>query len=176
MGKRHAIHLKQALAKHYELTENWKGDLYSGINLECNYNPVHAKRTVRLTMDNYIANLRVKYDHPEPRKPQHSPYKHTPIIYGAKVQYAAKDDDIPPLDADGILRVKSIVGALLFYGRAVDNKLLIALSKIGQQQAAATQATNDAILQLLDYVVTYPSNCITFWASEMILSAHSDAS
>ena len=34
VGKQHDIHLRQALAKHYELTENWKGDLYSGINLE----------------------------------------------------------------------------------------------------------------------------------------------
>ena len=57
VGERHAIHLKQALAEQYELTENWKVDLYSGINLECNYDPIHSKRMVRLTMDEYIANL-----------------------------------------------------------------------------------------------------------------------
>ena len=34
VGERHSLHLKQDLAEHYELTENWKGDLYSGINLE----------------------------------------------------------------------------------------------------------------------------------------------
>ena len=152
-GKRHAIHLKQDLSEHYELTESWKGDLYYGINLEWNYDPIWAKITVRLTMDNYIANLRVKYDHPDTRNPQHSPYKHAPIIYGTKVQYTAEDDDSPPLDADDILRVQSIVGALLFYGRAVDNKLLVALSKLGQQQAAATQATNDAFCSSL---TTYP--------------------
>ena len=67
VGKRHAIHLKQALDEHYELTENWKGDLYSGINMEWNYDPIHAKRTVSLTMYNYISNLRVKYDHPDPK-------------------------------------------------------------------------------------------------------------
>ena len=55
--EQHAIHLKQHLAGHYETTENWKGDLYSGINLEWNYNPIHSKRTVRLTMDDYIANF-----------------------------------------------------------------------------------------------------------------------
>ena len=57
VGERHVIHLKQALAEHYELTENWKGDLYSGINIEWNYDPIHSKRTVRLTMDDYIAKL-----------------------------------------------------------------------------------------------------------------------
>ena len=47
--------------------------MYYGINLEWNYDPIHSKRTVCLAMDDYIANLRVKYDHPDPKKPQHSP-------------------------------------------------------------------------------------------------------
>ena len=51
IGKLHALHLKQALAEHYELTENWKGDLYSIINLEWNYDPIHSKQTFHLTMD-----------------------------------------------------------------------------------------------------------------------------
>ena len=71
--------------------------------------------------------------------------------------------------------MKSIVGALLFYGRAVGNKLLVALGELGQQQASATEATNDSITQLLDYVATYPSDDITCRASGMVLSAHLDA-
>ena len=122
-----------------------------------------------------FAKLRVKYDHLDPRKPQHSPYKHAPIIYGPKVQYATEDGNIPLLDADGILCVKSIVGVLLFYGRAVDNNILVSLSELGQQQAADTQATNNTILQPLDYVATYPSNGINFRSREIILSSHSDA-
>ena len=126
-------------------------------------------------MDDYIANLRVKFNHADPKKPQYSPYKHAPIIYGAKIQYAAEADDSAPLDKAGILRVQSIVCALLFYGRAIDNKLLVALSKLGQQQASATEATNDEITQLLDYVATYPSDGITYRSSGMVLSAHSYA-
>ena len=125
-------------------------------------------------MDNYIANFRVKYNHPNLRNPQQSQNKHAPIIYVSKFQYAAKDDDKSPLDADGILCVQSIVRALLFYGRAADNKLLVALRKLGQQQWAATQANNNAILQPLNYVATYPRDGITFQANEMILYAHSD--
>ena len=123
--------------------------------------------------ENYISNLCVKFDHPFPFKPQHSPYGHAPIVYGAKIQYATGPDDTP-LDASGILRVQSIVGALLNYARAVDNKLLVAMSALGQQQATATKATNDVINQILDYVATYPSDGITFCASNMVLSAHSD--
>ena len=149
--------------------------MYYGINLEWNYDPIHSKRTVRLTMNDYIANLRVNYDHPNPKNPQHSPYKHAPIIYGAKVQYIAKDNDIPSLDAEGILRVKYIVGALLFYGQVVDTKILVALSKLSQQQASATQATNASIMHLIYYVATYPSDGINFRASNMVISAHSYA-
>ena len=88
----------------------------------------------------------MKYNHPDPRKPHHFPYKHVPVIYVAKVQYYAKENERTPLDNDGILRVQSIVGTLLFYIRAVNNKLLVALSELGHHQAAATQTTNNAIL------------------------------
>ena len=92
----HALHLKQVLTEHYKVTENWKGDLYSGINLQWNYHPAHTKKNVHLTMYNYISNLLIKFTHPNPKKPQHSPYKHTPILYGAKIQYAAGEYNSPP--------------------------------------------------------------------------------
>ena len=117
----------------------------------------------------------MKCDHSDPRNPQHSPYKHAPIIYGAKVQYASEDDSSPSLDSYDNLCVHSIVGALLFYSRAVDNKLPVALKELGQQQASATPATNNDIMQLLDYLATYPRDGITFRASNMVLAAHSDA-
>ena len=79
----------------------------------------------------YIANLRVKYNYPFPSKPQHFPYKHASIIYGAKVQYVAGLVSSPALDKDSITHVQAIVGALLYYARAMDNKLLVALSKLG---------------------------------------------
>ena len=87
----------------------------------------------------------------------------------------AKYDYSPSLDADGIIHVQSIFGALLLYGQAVDNEIFLSLSEIGQHQAAATQATNDAIMQILEYVATYPSDGITFRVSDMVISAHSDA-
>jgi hypothetical protein len=50
------------------------------------------------------------------------------------------------------------------------------LSVIGTQQAKATENTAKAVHQLLDYLATYPSDGITYCASNMILAAHSDAS
>ena len=58
--------------------------------------------------------------------------------------------------------MKYIVGALLLYGRAVDNNLIVDLNKLGQHQVADTQETKDAIMHLKDYAATYPSDGITF--------------
>ena len=67
------------------------------------------------------------------------------------------------------------MGALLYVGRAVNNKLLVVLSAIEAQKAAATEDIAAAIEQLLDYVATYPNDNILFRKSDMILAAHADA-
>eukprot|EP00804_Cyclotella_cryptica_P017724 CCRYP_001164-RA/>CCRYP_001164-RA protein AED:0.37 eAED:0.27 QI:0/0/0/1/0.33/0.25/4/0/1265 len=171
VGDQHAHHLRDTIKQFYYLTENWKGDLYAGINLTWDY----AKRTCRLSMEDYINTVLTKYNHRQPKRPVLSPYKAAPITYGAKIQYTAVADTSPALDALGIKRVQGIVGALLYYARAVDNKLLHALSKIGTQQATATDATNIRLNHLLYYCATYPNDSILYRASNMILAAHSDA-
>ena len=75
----------------------------------------------------------------------------------------------------GIKRIQAIVGAVLLYGMAVDKKLLVTLNYIGTQQAAATEATNEDVNQMLDYLATYPNYGIVYQASNMILATHSDA-
>ena len=108
------------------------------------------------------------------KKIQHYPYNHTPIQCDAKIQYTKETPDISCLDEAGILHVQSIVGALLYYSQAMDIKLIVALRKIGHQQASSTEATNKAIEQLLDYVTTYPNDGITYRAGDMVLVSHSN--
>ena len=102
------------------------------------------------------------------------PHKPRPIYYGVKQQIVQPADTIPSLDDKGINRVQGIVGALIYAGRAVSKKLLVALSEIGAQQAEATKETSDAIEQLLDYVATHPDDGILFRKSDMILVAYTD--
>jgi hypothetical protein len=54
--------------------------------------------------------------------------------------------------------MQEIVGSLLYYARAVDSKLLVAVSMIAACQAKATVATEQAVNLLLDYVATYPND------------------
>ena len=146
VGKHHADHLINTLKENYEVTVNDKGEIYSGINLTWDY----VKRNFCLTMDNYTTNLRAKFDHPNPKKPQYSPHSHNPIIYGAKVQYAAETPSSPPLDNFGKLRIQQLVRDIRYYSQAVNNKLLVALIEIVQQQSSPTNHTNRDMLQLLD--------------------------
>ena len=67
------------------------------------------------------------------------------------------------------------MGSLLYYARAFDNKLLIALSAIAAHQAKATVVTEQVVDLLLDYVATYPNDGTVYQASDMILCAHADA-
>jgi hypothetical protein len=172
VGKRHAEHLLHALQEHYKVTTDWMGSKFAGIDFKWDY----AKQMCRLTMDGYIEELLLKYKHPRPSRKQHSPHAHREIVYGTKEQLMPEKDNSPPLDAQGIKRIQGIVGSLLYYARAVDNKLLATLSTISLQQNAATENTAKAVNQLLDYVATYPSDGITYRASGMVLAAHSDAS
>ena len=81
-------------------------------------------------MDGYILNLRRKYGHLPPKKPQYSPHKHRPIDYGDKQQIVQPVDTSPSLDDKGIKIFQGISGALLHVGRSVNNILLVALNSI----------------------------------------------
>jgi hypothetical protein len=80
------------------------------------------------------------------------------------------------LDLAGIRKVQQVVGALLFYARAVDNTLLPGLSTIASEQTQATELTLKRCHQILDYCATNPDAKVCFRASDMILNIHSDAS
>jgi hypothetical protein len=110
-----------------------------------------------------------------PTKRQLSPHKHCKIVCGQVTQIAHKEPYSPPLSNEGIKRIQGIIGALLYYAQAVDNKLLATLSTLSSQQATATEATAEATNQLLDYVATYPDDGATYRSSDMILCAHTNA-
>ena len=106
-------------------------------------------------MKGCINNVRTRFGHPNPEKPEHSPHLHREIIHGAKQQYATNNvDTSPPLDAAGIKWCQGVIGCLLYYARAVDNKLLMTLSAISASQASATENTRNKINKLLNNCAT----------------------
>jgi hypothetical protein len=71
---------------------------------------------------------------------------------------------------------KKFTGAVLYYARAVDPTVLMPLNDIAMEQTKATEKTQAAANQLLDYLATHPDATIRYHASDMILYIHSDAS
>ena len=102
-------------------------------------------------------DLRNKYQNMNPKK-KYSPHKNCPIDYGATQQKMQPTYTSALLNGKGIKRIQGIVRALIYVGRDVNNKLLVALSPIGAKQAATTEDTAAAIEKLIDYVATYPND------------------
>jgi hypothetical protein len=166
-------HLYDALrAKTYDIVEDQSSDLYCGINLNWNY----AKGYVDLTMPHYVMKQLTRCAHPAPLKPQHCPFTPNPITYGKDNQAPNPIDTSPLLDNAGKKWIQQIVGSFLYYARAVDPTILMALSDIATQHAAPTKNTRQRVEQFLDYMWTHPDAIIRYRASDMILNVHSDAS
>ena len=82
---------------------------------------------------------------------------------------APEEVDSQIIDTRGIKHVQDIVGELLFYGKSVDNKVLVALKTIMTKHAAANGSTNGAIYHLLDYLDTYLNDGIVYRARKWFL-------
>jgi hypothetical protein len=134
---------------------------YCGITIKWDY----RKRTADLSMPGHIANALHKFRHPKSKRP---PHDWTEPTYGAKVQYAPPTDTTERLPDDATKRIQKIVGTLMYYARAADCTLQIALGTIAAQQSKA-EATATAVNQLLDYCATHPDAALQFNASNMIL-------
>ena len=126
-------------------------------------------------METPVQDVLLKYGHSIPSKPQLLPHNHQEINYGSKTQFSPSNNTIPPLDDSGILRVQCVFGALLYCVRAVKKYILVSISAIVTQQAAANEDTMSDVHMLLEYVDIYPNNSTTYQFINMILTNHSDS-
>ena len=63
---------------------------------------------------------------------------------------------MPALDAADCMCIQEVIGVLLYYARAMDSTMLAALGTLATQQAHGTQATMEALMQLLNYCAMHP--------------------
>jgi hypothetical protein len=172
VGEEHAQHLLDSIQEHYKCKAEWDGGRYLGLTLDWDY----EKREVHLSMPGYVHEALTRFDWDHPKRPQHQPHEHTIPAYGNKIQYAPDEDKSKPLDKAGKKRLQQILGTFLYYARAVDSTMLPALSAIASSQATPTVATMQKAEQFLDYAASHPDAIVTYRASDMVLSIHSDAS
>ena len=115
-------------------------------------------------MPGYIEKLRARDSHKMPHRPQHSPYRAPPKIYGSAAQNTTPDDESAKIDKKRVKVVQQVVGGVLYYGRLDDNTVLPGLSSIASEQASATETTKKKVQQLLDYLTTHPAAKVRYYA------------
>ena len=173
-------HLKNALTANnpetgkpmFEVSVDEEGSRYCGLFMDWDY----EGGKVHVSIPGYVESALIRFQHPKPIKPQHQPHPSAPIKYGAKAQYAEPEDNSPLLSKDDKRFVQEVTGTFLFYARAVDPTMLVALGSIATEQANPTKRTMEKVKQFLDYAATQEAAVITYRKSDMILAIHSDAS
>jgi len=126
-------------------------------------------------MPGCIKKQLLKYEHIM-RQIQHCPYSQEPKRYSADAQSPLPKDILRNLNEKGIKQVQKIVGSILYYARAVDMPVLMALSTIASEQTQGTELTLEKAYQVLYFLVTHPNAVVRFRASDMVMNIHSDAS
>jgi hypothetical protein len=124
VGQEHAKHLRNFIAAKHKMTTNWTGNLYLGISQNWDY----QVRTVGLSMPCYVEKALKRFTHKLPHRPQHAPHAWLKPTYGAATQYTAPKDTSALLDNNSIKCLQEIIGVLLYYARAIDPTMLVALS------------------------------------------------
>jgi hypothetical protein len=138
--KYNAHHLHNALLCHFEITTDWVGTVYSGMTLKWDF----QKSTCDISMPGYVTNVLNKFQHDAPKHPQHTPSKYATSIYGAKTQYATRDEK-SLLSAKQCTNIQKIKGSVLYYARAVDPTVITPINDIATEKTKATlKSTGDS--------------------------------
>ncbi|KAL7545107.1 hypothetical protein ACHAWF_008464 [Thalassiosira exigua] len=171
-GREHAENLVAAIKNHYPLSEDWTGGLYCGTDVNWNYD----EGWMDYGMPKYVRKCLDKFVHPDPPKPQHSPFPVAPRRYGKETQTPLPPDESPKVVQDQINCIQQVVGTFQYYARACNMTMLPGLSMLASDQTRATEQTMANMKWMLDYITTHPDARVHIYASDMILNIRSDAS
>jgi hypothetical protein len=111
----------------------------------------YDNKTVDLSMPGYIVNALHKFQHKQPYRLQHAPYPARTPQDDATVQLTPAVLYSPTLTPQGKKRIQQVVGALLYYGRAINVTIMTVISSLASQQATATKDTKAKLTKLLNY-------------------------
>ncbi len=93
---------------------------------------------------------------------QHCPYSPEPKKYGAEAQSPLPHNNSRKLTDKEIKQVQKIVGSILYYTRAEDLTLLLALSSIASEQTKGIEHSLEKAYQVLDYLALHPDAVVRF--------------
>jgi hypothetical protein len=121
----------------FKITVDMEGSRFCGLFMDWDY----EKGEVHCSIPGYVKAALKRFKHERPSTPQHQPYPHAPIQYGAKAQYAELLDTSPLLNKDDKRFIQEVTGTFLFYARVVDPTMLVALGSLAVEQVSPTEET-----------------------------------
>ena len=145
-------HLINALQQHHKLFIDWERKNYCGFNLQWNY----KDHFVDIIMSDYIPTVLKRFQHTK-TKPTYTPYK--PLCsYNQIRQIAVRPDTSPPLSPPKKTKVQQIIGCLLYYARAFDNTMLVALNT-NSPVTKRSNSTHSRIMSIITRLLCNISQC-----------------
>ena len=73
-----------------------------------------------------------------------------------KVQYVDQESDEQEVSKEKKVYIQQVLGTFLYYARAVDSTMLVALSAIASSQSAPTEETMEMVLYFMDCAASHP--------------------
>lgn len=167
-----ANHLLAALRELYVMTEDRQSEQkYVGTTIAHDI----TNNVLTLSMPGYVEKALQRFGKQD-IKGADSPLIYTPPIYGVKQQLTPAEKVASTLPVSEAERkfLQELVGVFLFYSRAVDATMLMALNQLST--TPPSQAALQAAERFLQYAKKWPNSQLIFKASNMQLQAESDAS
>ena len=113
-------------------------------------------------MPGYMAKILQKFLHPTPKIPEHQTHQLVQPQYGTKVQFTEPEDKTPLFQPKDITKLQQIIGAMLYYARAVDVTLMTTFNELASTQTNGTQATMHATEKLMDDCNTHSDSTVRY--------------
>ena len=166
-------YLLSTITPHWKVKLDRSGTKFLGMTLQWTYDIPLPE--VTLSAPTTIPDALAKFCKHKHMKGKSTPSPYAQIHYGSKVLDAPIDDDAPAPPGSA-LYVQEVTGTLGHHSRVIDYALLEAVTSIARTQASPTVDTMNRVEHLLQYVFSHQNHGITFVASDMIVTAHTDAS
>jgi hypothetical protein len=99
----------------------------------------YIRATIDISMPGYVTKALERFQHTPPHRHEHSLHAWTKPVYGTHPQLTTPVDDTALLPPAELTQIQEITGTLLFYARAIDSTMLVALGTITSNQSKGTQ-------------------------------------
>ena len=166
-------YLINVIEPHWKLKVDKTGSKFVGMHLIWQY----ERPTPRVMVFNptVVRDALARFAPGKTLRGRSTPSPYSQPVYG-KHNQTGPFDDSSPAPPETVKFVQEVTGLFNHYSRVIDYTMAEAVTSIARTQAAPTEDTLKRVNHLLNYAASNPDNCIVYEASDMILTAQSDAS